>query len=963
MLVDYAKVDPWSVDDAYYIADGLGWLHLYSRSSAGAYKYLRRLKTYQSKYGSARDYGTGDNSTISLMGDNSNWLWANNPAAPHLIYYTGTGATNAHRYLLKAYNADTDTISIVHDFTPTIKLVNSWGDCSYTATTVDMQREGNQSDDDRYWAFGVTNGSANGWCAVLVYDKTSDTVISLKTLGANGLCGASACKAVATFGYPNWVGMSPSGKYVIFNWQTGANDATWTRGHGTEVYDTNLNWLGVASSGNGHGDVGYDVNGVEIYVDRATTAAATYSYYELESCNLSMVSKTKSGSTSAGSCQHYQSLPCTWYKAGDPTNCPAGSSHSTWSTFFISMRGSHGAAQGWMLFSSQVVGGPGLTLPTGNGGFGALENVAYQMNWSAGSPFNNSAKVPVAPFVRLGRNRAIYNNNYDAQANAAPNHNFTKFAWTSTWDSVPPTSPTYGATLYSFYTELTSALPSTANGMTASSTVSGGITGSGALTATSGDMPVTQNNGAWAWIGGSSTATGSSKSLAGAYTTNGTLSAGNIPGGRGSFASWTDNTGNLWLFGGGGFDSAGVNGYLNDLWEFSPSARQWAWMGGSSTLPAVNEGRPGVYGKLGTPATDVAPGGREASVSWTDKAGNLWLFGGIGYDSAGANASLNDLWKFDPSTREWAWMNGDSSVLAATKGRNGVYGRLGVPDAGNTPGGRWGASSWTDKSGFLWLFGGLGHDSTGSLGPLSDLWELDPYTDKWAWMGGSSTVGSGSGQAGASGSLGSPSTTHVPSGRSQAVSWVDSMGNFWLFGGVGYDSTGTLGSLNDLWEFNPATREWAWVGGSTTVVCSGCGRPGVYGTLGEADQANNPGGRSQAFGWTDGNGNLWLFGGSGYDSIGTHGTLNDLWEFTPSALKWAWMGGSNTLPGAEQGAPGVYGPKGVLSTGDAPEGRWGAGGSTGSNGELWLFGGEGNVSSGAYTNLNDLWVYQPPSGK
>jgi len=24
MLVDYAKVDPWSVDDAYYIADGLG---------------------------------------------------------------------------------------------------------------------------------------------------------------------------------------------------------------------------------------------------------------------------------------------------------------------------------------------------------------------------------------------------------------------------------------------------------------------------------------------------------------------------------------------------------------------------------------------------------------------------------------------------------------------------------------------------------------------------------------------------------------------------------------------------------------------------------------------------------------------------------------------------------------------------------------------------------------------------
>jgi len=154
-----------------------------------------------------------------------------------------------------------------------------------------------------------------------------------------------------------------------------------------------FNWLGVASSGNGHGDVGYDVNGVEIYVDRATTAAATYSYYELESCNLSMVSKTKSGSTSAGSCQHYQSLPCTWYKAGDPTKLSRRVVAFNLVYFFHLYAGIARSSAGWMCFSSQVVGGPGLTFQRQRR-LRRAGKCAYQMNWSAGSPFNNSAKVP-----------------------------------------------------------------------------------------------------------------------------------------------------------------------------------------------------------------------------------------------------------------------------------------------------------------------------------------------------------------------------------------------------------------------------------------------------------------------------------------------------------------------------------------------------------------------------------------
>ena len=40
--------------------------------------------------------------------------------------------------------------------------------------------------------------------------------------------------------------------------------------------------------------------------------------------------------------------------------------------------------------------------------------------------------------------------------------------------------------------------------------------------------------------------------------------------------------------------------------------------------------------------------GRVYPTSWTDEAGNFWLFGGQGYDSKGTGAFLNDLWKYEP---------------------------------------------------------------------------------------------------------------------------------------------------------------------------------------------------------------------------------------------------------------------------------------------------------------------------
>ncbi len=41
----------------------------------------------------------------------------------------------------------------------------------------------------------------------------------------------------------------------------------------------------------------------------------------------------------------------------------------------------------------------------------------------------------------------------------------------------------------------------------------------------------------------------------------------------------------------------------------------------------------------------------------------------------------------------------------------------------------------------------------------------------------------------------------VPGARYYSISWIDGYGNLWLFGGLGYDASGSLGFLNDLWKF------------------------------------------------------------------------------------------------------------------------------------------------------------------
>src|SRR6267142_2938281 len=84
-----------------------------------------------------------------------------------------------------------------------------------------------------------------------------------------------------------------------------------------------------------------------------------------------------------------------------------------------------------------------------------------------------------------------------------------------------------------------------------------------------------------------------------------------------------------------------------------------------------------------------------------------------------------------PVAGEWTWMSGSS--VGQYSEQSAVYGTLGVPAPGNTPGVRDYPLSWTDTKGNLWLFGGFVNTST-DWSNLNDLWKFDPAINEWAWM-------------------------------------------------------------------------------------------------------------------------------------------------------------------------------------------------------------------------------------
>ncbi len=417
----------------------------------------------------------------------------------------------------------------------------------------------------------------------------------------------------------------------------------------------------------------------------------------------------------------------------------------------------------------------------------------------------------------------------------------------------------------------------------------------------------------------------------------------------------------------------------------------WTWIDGTNTAGTISKP---AYGALPSSAPTTipnpftnTPGARYSAAGWTDKNGNLWLFGGDGWELSGnsapdtQDAPMNDMWVcvmfgdycewqlaggYDP-TKETvntvATTIGAQIILnAQTEAQGGFY-----PGTPLAPEARVGAGTWTDNAGNFWMFGG----KTPGAHFLNDLWEFNTSglnasnytTTEGAWteipITGTGTDLNGVYTGG----------VLTPGSRVNPICWTDGSGNFWLFGGYGYDGSGNIGYLNDLWEYTGGA--WVWVSGGNTNLAN---QNGSYGTAGTASASNAPGGRHEGVGWADGNGNLWLFGGEGEDSVGTtNGILNDLWMYNIASKQWTFVMGSTVAnqtgayglvpligPPDTTNAAGTVGLTGATA-GIFPGSRWGASGWVDKGGNMWLFGGWGLDSTATNGNgaLNDFWVYTP----
>jgi hypothetical protein len=468
----------------------------------------------------------------------------------------------------------------------------------------------------------------------------------------------------------------------------------------------------------------------------------------------------------------------------------------------------------------------------------------------------------------------------------------------------------------------------------------------------------------------------------------------NTPGGRDFAATWAEpGSGRKWMFGGFGMVTSGVSppflpGLLSDLWVFWPgyNGQTGVWIPANLPITTTSVTSGGITTVTNTASTvplqypgtfSTGPNARWGSVTWTDSSGNFYLFGG----ESGAGL-MNDIWKFTPGKYDTSFSTptliyigsysytGEWTTVSSGSATN--YGTLGSASASNHPGPRWGAAYCTDANGTVWMFGGQGADSNGSVGLLNDLWTYS--NGVWTWMGPSNS--SVSQNDGVYGTQGTAATGNAPGGRQTAVLWADNNGGIWLFGGLGLDSVGTENPgntntlpngttpegalLNDLWKFDTGTGQWTWMsGGGATGLAN---QIGTYGTQQVPAAGDIPGSRWSAAGWSDSNGNLWFFGGWGYASslAQSTGFLDDIWEYHPSTGLWTWWKGSSNVNQAGSYPTQFADPLGLPFVNNQPGGRRGVAlWPQDSLDYVWMFGGQGYDSVGANGYAGEMWTYLP----
>src|SRR5580658_3363322 len=86
---------------------------------------------------------------------------------------------------------------------------------------------------------------------------------------------------------------------------------------------------------------------------------------------------------------------------------------------------------------------------------------------------------------------------------------------------------------------------------------------------------------------------------------------------------------------------------VSSIKVYCQTSGQWIWQGDDDVTNTS-----GVYGTKGVASAGNRPSARTSYAWCKDASGNFWMFGG----SDGSGNTYNDLWEYNPSTREWTWV-------------------------------------------------------------------------------------------------------------------------------------------------------------------------------------------------------------------------------------------------------------------------------------------------------------------
>jgi hypothetical protein len=302
----------------------------------------------------------------------------------------------------------------------------------------------------------------------------------------------------------------------------------------------------------------------------------------------------------------------------------------------------------------------------------------------------------------------------------------------------------------------------------------------------------------WTWMKGDSSIIPNFQYVPPVYGTYQVPDVNNTPGSRQEVnTTWTDISGNLWLFGGGAGDWDSTYEY-NDLWKFDISLNQWVWMKG----PNYHNDSLGNYGIMGIESPSNLPPARSAYAKWKDPQGNFYFFGGW-FISDTWNCQwrgFNDVWKYNITTNNWIWLGGDTIWYSP-----GYYSSVCMTNSNNIPrNSNENRATSYDSSGNVYMFGSIGCLCDNFTAVRNEIWQYNICTNQWTLIKHNNPINWGI--------KGISNNSNAPPKKFGSISWL--RGNeFWVFGGSRY---GNSESFNDLWKFTIDTSCFSFC--STTDI-------------------------------------------------------------------------------------------------------------------------------------------------